>query len=136
MTKQEYEKLQDQMQAFSYIKFSNNVRHLKEQKEKEIKEDIELYKREASRFRMLSNNVMTQFAESRFGLSKLQEVINIYTSLMKRIVLPGDFPNSASNYAQFPGIITFAKKSLNLMTENHGTSTLTLKQLQPQDQGI
>jgi hypothetical protein len=59
---------------------------------------------------MLSNNVMTQFAESRFGLSKLQEVINIYTSLMKRIVLPGDFPNSASNYAQFPGIITFAKE--------------------------
>ena len=29
---------------------------------------------------------------------------------MKRIVLPGDFPNSASNYAQFPGIITFAKE--------------------------
>ena len=28
---------------------------------------------------------------------------------MKRIVLPGDFPNSASNNAQYPEIITFAK---------------------------
>ena len=60
MTKEEYEKLQDQMQAL-YIKFSNNVRYLKEQKDKEIAEDIELYKREASRFRMLSTNVMTKF---------------------------------------------------------------------------
>ena len=61
MSKEEYETLQDQMQAFSYIKFSNNVRHLKEQKEKGIKEDIELYNKEASRFRMLSTNVMTKF---------------------------------------------------------------------------
>ena len=29
---------------------------------------------------------------------------------MHRIVLPGDFPNSASNYAQYPGIIKFAKE--------------------------
>ena len=110
MTKEDYEKLQDQMQAFSFIKFSNNINHLKKQKAKEIEEDIEKYKREASRFRMISTENMTKFAESRLGLSKIQDLINIYTSLTYRIVLPGDFPNSASNYAQYPNIITFAKE--------------------------
>ena len=110
MTEQEYEELQDKMQAFSYTRFSKKFRYLKEQKAKEIRKDIELYKREASRFRMISPETMTKFAEARLGFSKIQDVINIYTSLMHRIVLPGDFPNSASNYAQYPGIINFAKE--------------------------
>jgi hypothetical protein len=59
---------------------------------------------------MISTEIMTKFAEARLGFSKIQDVININTSLMHRIVLPGDFPNSASNYAQYPGIITFAKE--------------------------
>ena len=110
MTEQEYVEMQQKLQAFSYIKFANNVRHQNELKAYQIQKDIEKYKTEASRFRMLSPGVMSKFAESRLGFSKLQDVINIYKSLMQRIVLLGDFPNSASNYVQYPDIITFAKK--------------------------
>jgi uncharacterized protein (DUF342 family) len=40
MTKEEYETLQDQLQALSYITFSNTVRHLKEQKEKKLRKTL------------------------------------------------------------------------------------------------
>jgi hypothetical protein len=59
---------------------------------------------------MISTEIMTKFAESRLGFSKLKDVFNIYNSLMHRLVFPGDFPNSASNYTHYPDVITFAKE--------------------------
>jgi hypothetical protein len=109
MTEKEYEDLQDKLQAISYLHYANTERKKRKDQERKIADDIEAYKREASRFKMISTEIMSKFAESRLGLSKIQAVINVYNSLMKRIILPGDFPDSASNYAQYPEIITFAK---------------------------
>jgi hypothetical protein len=135
MTEKEYEELQIILQAFSYIQFSNKVRYQNKQKAKQIEENIEAYKREASRFRMISTEIMSKFAKSRLGSSKLQEVINIYNSLMHRLVFPGDFPKSASNYAHY--ILSLLQKILqDRMILNPASFMLTLKQPQHQNQVI
>jgi hypothetical protein len=59
---------------------------------------------------MISTDIMSTFAESRLGFSKFQKDINIYNSLMHRLVFPSDFPNSALNNAHYPNVITLAKE--------------------------
>jgi hypothetical protein len=89
-------------------------------KNDKIKRDRATYGRECYGFRCLSEEQQTDFILERLDFTKLGDVIRHAKDTEARMVLLGDFHDSASKFAIHPDIIVFVKT----FTDNNITTTV------------
>jgi hypothetical protein len=109
MTKDEY--LQYQKQFLKEEQEAAKVRANKEEvaKKEKIRRDKIIYGRECYGFRCLSPEQQTDFILARLDYGKIRQVIQFATDTKARMVLLGDFHDTASMFALHPEVIAFVK---------------------------
>ena len=78
-------------------------------KKEKIRRDKIIYSRECYGFRCLSHEQQTDFILARLDYGKIRQVIQFATDTKARLVLLGDFHDTASIIALHPEVIAFVK---------------------------
>ena len=72
-----------------------------------LRHTLLIYGRECYGFRCLASEQQTDFILARLDYGKFRDVIHFATDTKARMVLLGDFHNTASSFAIYPDVIVF-----------------------------